>query len=597
MKKNSILLTKGITILFIFCFLPYLGIDFLDLGLEKPAIWIIKTKNDENLDVAEKILLEELNNPIFSIKLDEIQNLAKRRILSGDNIIIIGHGSFEGLNTDSGLISWKHLVDLLKQKRPANSIILACNSPTDIEANIYGFDDQIDAIAGALCVSWYLNTQNKEYQDRKNDFPFKRVAEAQKLMLYPLNSYAYFVHGYCGSNGQFSHLLAYLEDNNIDSRYEGIFTFSYLERGLNEGFDEFQIHNIYSISDYAEDFKDKLITTHTTCTQIDIVAHSLGGLITREMLRLYRTDLENNGIKIGRVITLGTPHKGTEALSFPIAIIWTWLAAFFGDDWQTPITDSLTLNSPFITTLNNQAWLYSDGIEWYTIAAHSDEILAIIAAPLIYCGHHNDIYVPTYSANGLDTVFQSYISVTEKSFYPCNHNQLIQDSGHKTYGTINSYLQGEIDSDNDGLTDVEELYIYNTDPNDANTDNDAINDGNEVNWGYDPKSASNPIPQTSLIYSKSRSGNIVTVRVNHYSAMDYVKFYYSYMYVEYIFRPPDILLPVEIWSPLIYVGTDYTPYYYGDYKLSWQIPSIATDYRVVVKAYDSYSHYIGTDSG
>lgn len=42
------------------------------------------------------------------------------------------------------------------------------------------------------------------------------------------------------------------------------------------------------------------------------------------------------------------------------------------------------------------------------------------------------------------------------------------------------------DSDNDGLTDKEELNIWNTDPLDADTDDDTYEDGHEVRHGFNP---------------------------------------------------------------------------------------------------------------
>ncbi|MFH1111872.1 MAG: L,D-transpeptidase family protein [Patescibacteria group bacterium] len=45
----------------------------------------------------------------------------------------------------------------------------------------------------------------------------------------------------------------------------------------------------------------------------------------------------------------------------------------------------------------------------------------------------------------------------------------------------------EIDSDSDGLTDVQEINIYKTDPQNADTDGDGYKDGQEVANGYSPK--------------------------------------------------------------------------------------------------------------
>ena len=46
------------------------------------------------------------------------------------------------------------------------------------------------------------------------------------------------------------------------------------------------------------------------------------------------------------------------------------------------------------------------------------------------------------------------------------------------------------DSDNDGLTDWQELYTYSTDPVDPDSDNDLITDGYEVDYGLDPNDPS-----------------------------------------------------------------------------------------------------------
>lgn len=43
-----------------------------------------------------------------------------------------------------------------------------------------------------------------------------------------------------------------------------------------------------------------------------------------------------------------------------------------------------------------------------------------------------------------------------------------------------------LDSDSDGLTDIQETTIYKTDPFNADTDGDSFLDGNEVKSGYNP---------------------------------------------------------------------------------------------------------------
>lgn len=49
-----------------------------------------------------------------------------------------------------------------------------------------------------------------------------------------------------------------------------------------------------------------------------------------------------------------------------------------------------------------------------------------------------------------------------------------------------TFLQQATDSDGDGLFDDDETGVYGTDPFDADTDGDGVNDGGEVFYGTDP---------------------------------------------------------------------------------------------------------------
>lgn len=82
--------------------------------------------------------------------------------------------------------------------------------------------------------------------------------------------------------------------------------------------------------------------------------------------------------------------------------------------------------------------------------------------------------------------------------------QLLGDSGNLKAGEnvatpngISSMNNGEdygmglemgtdLDTDNDGITDEEEIFIWETDPSKADTDGDGYKDGDEVEHGYDP---------------------------------------------------------------------------------------------------------------
>ncbi|MFX0087798.1 MAG: esterase/lipase family protein [Candidatus Hodarchaeota archaeon] len=130
-----------------------------------------------------------------------------------------------------------------------------------------------------------------------------------------IGSQVYFVHGYCGNESQFYDMINYLDNselfnNQLNRTIEHLF-FNFYEKYYNLGMTKTQIHNIQGgISTFALDFFEQLRQTHDSA-EISIVAHSLGGLIVREMLRNHRRELELSKITIIRVITLGTPHLGT----------------------------------------------------------------------------------------------------------------------------------------------------------------------------------------------------------------------------------------------------------------------------------------------
>ncbi len=87
------------------------------------------------------------------------------------------------------------------------------------------------------------------------------------------------------------------------------------------------------------------------------------------MLRLKRTDIENAGITIDKIITLGTPHFGTIAAEYPFDELTTFVMALkFGQFWESPVFLSLAPTSGLILTQLSEIDNYYQGIEWYTIS-------------------------------------------------------------------------------------------------------------------------------------------------------------------------------------------------------------------------------------
>ena len=423
-------------------------------------------------------------------------------------------------------------------------------------------------------------------------------------MLHPLESVLYFVHGYHGNTSQWNNMYDYLLAEGEFGNYDSIKRFDYADYWMNENpeWDIDDVHTYCTITDLAMGFVfDIMDSNFAPGTQIDIVSHSMGGLITRELLRVYRSDLQYyHDVDFGRVITLGTPHEGTNLAEGSIpSVLLLILMSMWGPNWDSLLLNTMAPGSSFLTTLNANPSDYSNDIMWTTIAG-----LDLVGDILTnFHGGPNDKIVAYWSA---------HLSFADRyTMQYLDHEGLLIDPSNsqpdRPFDIVAEALGPEIDSDNDGLSDIEEKYVYGTDPNDSDSDNDglsdfdeikvystnpnhsnsdgdAISDGNEVAWGYNPTDGNDPIPAPSLVSSVSYTSSTRNVRVyvNHFTNMDKVKFYVKY-YNSYG------------WTSYSYMGTDYTPTTGGDYYDSWTHPSGYTKMTIYVKAYDSSGHYLGSD--
>jgi len=104
------------------------------------------------------------------------------------------------------------------------------------------------------------------------------------------------LHGYGCNGGYWAQLAALLERERIS------FTTVDLEPVT------------ASIDDYAQQVEQAVQRLRTACgsERVVIVAHSMGGLVARAWLRRF------GARHVARVITLGTPHHGTDLASFGV---------------------------------------------------------------------------------------------------------------------------------------------------------------------------------------------------------------------------------------------------------------------------------------
>ena len=253
-----------------------------------------------------------------------------------------------------------------------------------------------------------------------------------------IGSHIYFVHGYGGNESQFFDMITYLNNsdlfNNEVNRTIVPLFFNFYEKYYNLGMTKTQIHNIQGgISTFGLDFFYQLSQTHESA-EISIVAHSLGGLIVREMLFNHQRELELSNNTIIRVITLGTPHLGIKIVDHPLRKQFSW---FFSDNRKTLVAQSVTSSSPFLNKINQDPVKYMKGIDWYFVAGVSLNPLILLAQETIFNGVPRDGIVDCKSvlAIGLNLVQINRVILQK------DHEQLICDPyKQESYKYIKKWL-------------------------------------------------------------------------------------------------------------------------------------------------------------
>jgi pimeloyl-ACP methyl ester carboxylesterase len=165
----------------------------------------------------------------------------------------------------------------------------------------------------------------------------------------PSSKILLLVHGWTGRPTVWDSLLCRIktETNPTFSEY---WTFGY--------------NSSWSIEDNAE-LLDQYLQEYSNGATIDIVAHSMGGLVSRSMIEQY-----NGAQYIDKLIMLGTPHQGS-----PLAVMRDYLGTLVASDdlsdynlynYFTQGFEDLNTTSEYI---NQMMKLTQPAIPYYVIAA------------------------------------------------------------------------------------------------------------------------------------------------------------------------------------------------------------------------------------
>ena len=141
-----------------------------------------------------------------------------------------------------------------------------------------------------------------------------------------------FVHGLAANRASLFPVQAYLRARGFKRQHSVSYT------------------TVGSIEAMAVQLKQR-IDEQVKGGRIDLVCHSLGGLVARTYLQMLGGDR-----RVSRVVTLGTPHLGTHATAY----------------LPTPMVRQMTPDSPFLTYLNS---LPAPEVEFTSLGANADAIV------------------------------------------------------------------------------------------------------------------------------------------------------------------------------------------------------------------------------
>lgn len=306
---------------------------------------------------------------------------------------------------------------------------------------IAGFRDEIDAEGGALVYSFLIKkiVQNIHDEDLLDLAIQKSKAKANPLAARKI----FFVHGYSGGLVDGSYEWERLKEKLDDIYPIGIYEYidySYCARGFDDS------HS--GIDDLSTDFKTFILDNTQPGDIIDVVGHSMGGIIIRDMVRRYRATLNSYGVTIEKGIIIAGANDGTpwaDVLHYYVTFgwaIWLILMIRFSFVWGTILFVAVDFvvqliadgynaprfrfarveNSWFDNILNDPSTesQYS-GTIWYGLRVYADPLNPIIIATALLCSFYgqsskND-NILSVSSTKLPDFISNYIEIEEEHHY------------------------------------------------------------------------------------------------------------------------------------------------------------------------------------
>ncbi|UCE14647.1 MAG: alpha/beta hydrolase [Candidatus Heimdallarchaeota archaeon] len=199
-------------------------------------------------------------------------------------------------------------------------------------------------------------------------------------------------HGFLGEPGMLREVEATLTESPFDQVYDRVSNLSYYssKHGINftrpydlktpiykKNITQTLAHRLFKqISSIVKEFEEEV--------DVDIFAHSMGGLVTRSMIKYLaeekKTDFWIQNGRVRNIFLLGSPNHGTRlaqrAINIPVDIMLTGLNILLelpegvtSEDWHILESQFMQMvpNSSFLKQLNQSYRKMENAINWVTV--------------------------------------------------------------------------------------------------------------------------------------------------------------------------------------------------------------------------------------
>jgi len=241
---------------------------------------------------------------------------------------------------------------------------------------------------------WGICIEGYRTQVCYNNLEEEKINYKECSQTYPEDYPIVFVHGWLGDSNSFDEFKEKMVDDGYTIDYSDWYKYNenppywmQLERESLVLLDTTYSYELvgedscalkYNIEEHAKKLDEHIeeIKKSAGVDKVNIVAHSMGGLITRYYIQNY-----GGYESVNKVVTLGTPHEGAKSYTDSLSQFVSSIKQSCSEESFDEAAEQLSSSSDFIYNLNLQND-YSEYVDYYTVFTSYDELVSQESATL-----------------------------------------------------------------------------------------------------------------------------------------------------------------------------------------------------------------------